>query len=85
MRTSEKGDIVLQTELMVRKTRSRGGGLVDLAREENFVTMIQAMPDVGLHVHASKGTRTQARLLTWLGDHIPIYAEPPSTSGKRWT
>ena len=47
--------IELQTALMVRKSRSTGGGLVDLASEENIDIMIQVMSNKNLHLQATKG------------------------------
>ena len=47
--------IVLQTDLMIRKARRMGGGLVDLTAEEKIDIMIQVMSDQSLHVQASKG------------------------------
>jgi len=47
--------IELQTDLMVRKARRMGGGLVDLSPEENIDIMIEVMSDRNLHLQASKG------------------------------
>ena len=47
--------IDLQTDLMVRKARSAGGGLVDLSAEENIDIMIQVMSDMNLHLQAAAG------------------------------
>jgi len=47
--------IELQTDLMIRKARRMGGGMVDLTPEENLDIMIQVMSDQNLHVQASKG------------------------------
>ena len=47
--------IELQTALMVKKARRKGGGMVDLTIEENIDIMIQVMSDKNLHLQASKG------------------------------
>ena len=47
--------IELQTELMIRKARRMGGGMVDLTAEENVDIMIRVMDDVDLHLKACRG------------------------------
>ena len=47
--------IELQTDLMIKKARRMGGGLVDLTPEENIDIMIQVMSDKSLRLQASKG------------------------------
>ena len=47
--------IELQTALVIRKARSKGGGLVDLTPEENIDLMIQVMSDPAIHLQAAKG------------------------------
>ena len=44
-----------QTDLMIRKARSQGGGLVDLSKEENIDIMIQVLGQVELNLKATKG------------------------------
>ena len=44
-----------QTQLLLEKTRIRGGGLVDLSPEGNLEIMIKVMSDRELHVMAAKG------------------------------
>ena len=46
--------IELQTDLMIRKARRMGGGMVDLTPEENLDIMIQVMSDQNLITCASK-------------------------------
>ena len=62
--------IELQTDLMIRKARRMGGGMVDLTPEENIDIMIQVMSDQNLHAQSSKGTRKQAPLLPWMAAKI---------------
>ena len=50
--------IELQTDLMIKKARRMGGGLVDLTPEENTGIMIQVMSDKSLHLQASKGYKS---------------------------
>ena len=47
--------IEIQTDRLIRKARGRGGGLVDLTREENIDIMIEVMSDLDLHLKACKG------------------------------
>ena len=47
--------VELQSALMVRKARRRGGGMVDLTSEENIDVMIEVMSDRSLHLQTSKG------------------------------
>ena len=47
--------VELQTDLMVRKARRAGGGMVDLTAEENINIMIEVMSDRQLHLQACKG------------------------------
>ena len=47
--------IELQTALMIKKARSKGGGLVDLSPQENIDLMIEVMSDPAIHLQASKG------------------------------
>ena len=47
--------IEIQTDRMIQKSRARGGGLVDLTREENIDVMIEVMSDLSLHLTACKG------------------------------
>ena len=47
--------IDLQTMLMLKKARTKGGGMVDLTPEENIDTMMEVMSDRNLHLQASKG------------------------------
>ena len=44
-----------QTNLLLRKARTKGGGLVEATREENIDLMIEVMQDPALHKQASKG------------------------------
>ena len=47
--------INLQTQLMVRKARMQGGGLVGLDLKENIDLMIEVMGNLNLHLTATKG------------------------------
>ena len=47
--------IELQTILMIKKARTKGGGMVDLTPEENIDIMIEVMSDPNVHVQASRG------------------------------
>ena len=47
--------IELQTARLIRKARQRGGGLVDLTREENIDIMIEVQSDLELHLKACQG------------------------------
>ena len=47
--------IELQTSLMIKKSRSCGGGMVDLTAEENIDLMIAVMSDRELHLKACRG------------------------------
>ena len=47
--------IEIQTDRLIRKARGRGGGLVDLTREENLDIMIEVMSDLDLHLKACGG------------------------------
>ena len=38
-----KRSIELQIDLMIRKARKTGGGIVDITKEENLETMIEVM------------------------------------------
>ena len=59
--------IELQTDLMIRKARRMGGGLVDLTAEENVGIMIQVMSDQSLHVQASKGYKYTGTTVALVG------------------
>ena len=52
---TRKRFIEKQTALLLRKARTRGGGLVEATREENIDLMIEVMQDPALHKQASKG------------------------------
>ena len=47
--------IEIQTDRLLQKVRSIGGGLVDLTREENIDIMIEVMADLDLHLKACTG------------------------------
>ena len=49
--------IDLQTILMIKKARTKGGGMVDLTPEENIDIMIEVMSGRNLHLRASTGYR----------------------------
>ena len=44
-----------QIGTMIQKARIRGGGLVDLTREENIDIMLEVMSELGLHLKACQG------------------------------
>ena len=50
-----KRSIELQHDRMIQKPRIRGGGMVDLGREENLDIMIEVMSDLSLHLKACEG------------------------------
>ena len=50
-----KSFIEKQSDMMIRKARRAGGGMVDLTREENIDVMIEVMSDKDLHLRASLG------------------------------
>ena len=57
-----------QTELMIRKGRMMGGGLVDLTREENIDIMIEVMSDVRLHLNVAQGYKYTGANVALLDD-----------------
>ena len=68
--------IELQTALMIRKARRKGGGLVDLTPEENTDIMIEVMSDRSLHVQANKGYKyTGTTVALDGGEDAKIYRE----------
>ena len=52
---TRKRFIEKQAALLLRKSRTMGGGLVEATREENTDLMIEVMQDPELHKQASKG------------------------------
>ena len=50
-----KSFIEKQTNLVMRKARSTGGGICELSRFENIDVMIEVMSDLDLHLRAAKG------------------------------
>ena len=44
-----------QTEITIKKTRESGGGVADLAEEENIDIVIDIMRNRNLHIKACKG------------------------------
>ena len=44
-----------ETDLLIRKARAQGGGMVNLTRKEILDIMIEVMSDKALHIRASKG------------------------------
>ena len=73
--------IEMQTGLMIQKARATGGGLVDLAREENIDIMIEVMSDVNLHLHAAKGYKKMAPRTISMARRTASSAERPRYSG----
>ena len=47
--------IELQTILMIKKARTKVGGMVDLTPEENIDIMVEVTSDRNLHLQASEG------------------------------
>ena len=57
-----------QCEVMIRKGRIMGGGMVDLTREENIDIMIDVMSDINLHLKASHGYKKTGTTVSLLDD-----------------
>ena len=64
-----KSFIEKQTELMIRKGRTMGGGMIDLTREENIDIMIEVMSDVNLHLRAARGYKYTGADVALLDDN----------------
>ena len=50
-----KNYIEKETDRIMQKARARGGGIINLTREEMIDIMIEVMSDLALHIRASKG------------------------------
>ena len=59
--------IELETGFLLKKARSRGGGLVDCTHEESLELMIEVMSDVNLHLDAAKAYKYTGTTLAFDG------------------
>ena len=57
--------IDMQTDEMLHKTRTQGGGLIDCTADENVEIMTKVMSDSGLHLKATRAYKALARRMPW--------------------